>query len=131
MTTMPPLSVRTDRPLLSASGVILQIRDLEVSLSFYTQTLGLPLGLRCSDYAEVDAPGLVIELHEGSPGASGMPAHPPMGELSIGFRVDDLREAVRYFEARGLSLQAGENERYRWVQFSDPDGTPLRLIERK
>lgn len=118
------------RPPLMAPGIILQVHDLQASLAFYTQTLGLPLGLHTAGHAEVDAPGLVIELHEQGGGPVSV-ARPAEAGASIGFRVDDLRQAVQYFEARGVPMSAAENATCRWAQFIDPDGNPLRVVERK
>lgn len=123
-------STEAGRPLLLAPGIILQVHDLEASLAFYTQTLGLPLGLHTAGHAEVDAPGLVIELHEqrGGPAFAGPPAK---AGASIGFRVDDLQQTVRYFEACGIPMSAAEDAACRWAQFIDPDGNLLRVVERK
>jgi DNA-binding IclR family transcriptional regulator len=52
--------------------------------------------------------------------------------MSIGFQVKDLAAAVAELRQRGVTIDdsgSREGDRDRIVNFADPDGTPLYLIE--
>ena len=51
--------------MIHGGNTTLYVRDMDVSIRFYTETLGLALRMRAGDdWAEIDAgPGLVIGLH--------------------------------------------------------------------
>jgi catechol 2,3-dioxygenase-like lactoylglutathione lyase family enzyme len=115
--------------LLLTAGVRLRVSDLAASLAFYTQTLGLPLGVRHCTSAEVDAPGgLVIALDEAARLSAGTGAD---ATPCIELRVDDLAQAMQVFEAQGLVFRVEEDPMHLRAHFTDPDGTALCLAERK
>jgi catechol 2,3-dioxygenase-like lactoylglutathione lyase family enzyme len=113
--------------LLLTAGVRLRVSDLAASLAFYTQTLGLPLGVRLCTSAEIDAPGgLVIALDE-----AGRPSDSAGATPCIELRVDNLAQAMQVFESQGLVFRVEEDHMHLRAHFTDPDGTALCLAERK
>jgi catechol 2,3-dioxygenase-like lactoylglutathione lyase family enzyme len=101
-------------------------RDMDASVAFYTEVVGLALVRReGSGWAELEAPPIRLALHhtkdEDRPGSG-----------TVVFRVDDLDEARWSLEQRGASFEAhvGEVEGFaRFATFRDPDGNPLQIIE--
>jgi catechol 2,3-dioxygenase-like lactoylglutathione lyase family enzyme len=110
-------------------NVTIMVADMERAIHFYTDALGLSLGFRAgNEWAQVDGPGLTIGLH---PAPESMPAGGPNGRLSIGFGVQDLTKTLDELRQRGVSITDPQDTpgRDRIVNFADPDGTPLYLIE--
>ncbi len=110
--------------------VTLYVSDLERSLSFYRDVLGLNVLRRMSpgnlDIAFLGEPGqAAIEL-------IGDGEVPPHSGFSIGFRVESLDEAARRLESAGYPLLRGPlspDPSVRFSFFRDPDGTEIQLAE--
>jgi catechol 2,3-dioxygenase-like lactoylglutathione lyase family enzyme len=107
-------------------NVTIMVADMERSINFYTQALGLPLGFRAgNEWAQLEAPGLTIGLHPAREPAT------PGTQLSLGFSVQNLSETIAQLRQRGVAIAdpgipAGRDQ---IVSFADPDGTSLYLIE--
>src|SRR5438093_8060402 len=99
---------------------------MERSVSFYRDVLGLPLVSRSGDdWAQVDAGPIELGLH-----ATGHGEHRRGGTLA--FNVEDLDAMRASLAARGLSFThegGGEGGAPRFVEFEDPDGNVLGLVE--
>jgi catechol 2,3-dioxygenase-like lactoylglutathione lyase family enzyme len=115
--------------MIVQSNVTIQVKDLKRSIRFYTDVLGLKQGPSSGVEASIDAVGVHICLRSGTaPGR----APGPEGPISIGLRVEDLQAARRTLAARGVRFRKGPSDRGALLEyFSDPDGTPLYLIELK
>ena len=111
------------------SNVTIMVGDLNRSVSFYVDTLGLKLKARYGDgFAEVQAPGLTIGLHPRRPG------EPPVsGErgMSIGLAVEDLAAQTALLEGKGVTVSRRADAAADFAEFQDPDGTPLYIIQLK
>jgi len=121
--------------VLEYTGI--RVRDLERSVRFYTDGLGLrrgPTGRMAAGgtWQELNDPetGAVLELNF-------YPGEPPYREGDeldhLGFRVDDLEAAVRRLERLGArvripSFAEGDT---RLAFLSDPDGVWIELFERR
>ena len=98
--------------------------DMDRSIAFYEEVLGLELAYRGgNDWAEFKAGSIRLALH----GAGG---DLPAGGTVV-FEVDDLDAAKAVLADRSIDLtHEGEVEgRSRFVEFRDPDGNGLSLIE--
>ena len=107
----------------------LTVADLDRSVRFYTETLGLPLGERFGDHwASVSAPGVQIGLHP----AGDQPAQAGQGDaISLGLMVADFDRAVSELERQGVRFeQVTRGEGASSAYFRDPDGTSLYLMQR-
>ncbi len=112
--------------LIIEVSVTVLVSDVYRALEFYTGLLGLRLKKRYNEkYAEVEADGVVLGLHRTSENVSG-------GNVSVGFRVEDLERQVTELRGKGLvfSSPIQEGEGGWFAYFQDPDGTPLYLWQR-
>src|SRR6185436_14166377 len=85
---------------ITSSTVTAMISDMDASIKFYTEVLGLKLKNNYGGhYAEIDAPGLVIGLHPG--GKAGQKT----SGLSIGFMVTDFDAWVEDLKQKGVDAK--------------------------
>lgn len=135
------------------------VRDLDRSIYFYHDLLGLPFANEPTPWFEgpdlevgVGVPGATLrqvclwvgevttlELIEygNRPAESVRPApNNHMGAAHVCFRVDDIFAKKAELEAAGVEFYSDVNvvdegplEGWRWVYFSDPDGLALELIQ--
>lgn len=117
-------------PLVSGINVFyLYVRDLERSVAFYRDRLGLPLELDAKDrrWAEASLPGGVrFALHEWHPDAGEIGA----GTIRFDFEVADVAAAAERLRSAGVEV--GEVRRAPWgsvCDFVDPDGYHVQLFE--
>jgi len=117
-------------------GVRYQVRDVQRSITFYTQTLGFNLDMQnLPAFGQVSIGGLKLILS--GPGASGSRAMPdgrqqePGGWNRVILQVQDLAERIAHLKEAGLGfrneLEAGPGGRQ--IQIEDPDGNPIELFE--
>ncbi len=110
-------------PLVSRINVVyLYVRDVERSLAFYRDVLGLPLEHHPSDphWAEARLPnGLRFALH----GWSGGGDEPGGGAVRVNFEVDEIDAAVERLRGAGVEVGTIHREQYgAHAEFVDPDG---------
>jgi glyoxylase I family protein len=113
-----------------------QVRDVQRSITFYTQTLGFNLDMQnLPAFGQVSIGGLKLILS--GPGASGSRAMPdgrqqePGGWNRVILQVQDLAERIAHLKEAGLGfrneMEAGPGGRQ--IQIEDPDGNPIELFE--
>lgn len=109
------------------------VRDMDESLKFYQDIVGLTLNRRYSrgmeaEFAFLGDGGTEIELIFRQPMKES-----PMGEnISLGFRVDNLDEKIAFIKARGLSVYAGPiqpSDTIRFFYVLDPNGLKVQFVE--
>jgi len=117
-------------------GVRYQVKDVKLSVTFYTQQLGLKLDEQnLPAFAQVSVGNLKLILS--GPGASGsrpMPdglAQKPGGWNRIILKVADLPGRIESLKKTGLHLrnrmETGPGGKQ--IQLEDPDGNPIELFE--
>jgi predicted enzyme related to lactoylglutathione lyase len=107
------------------------VEDLEVSIRFYKDVMGLPLLGEGNDWAHFDSGnGSLLELFSGGK-ASEDPKMPIQQSIVVGFRVENLERSIAELEQKGVRFigEAGEYEGTRWAHFSDPEGNQLEIKE--
>ena len=107
------------------------VENLETSITFYRDVLGLPLLGKGDDWAHLDASnGALLELISGGR-ASQEPKTPDQQSIILGLRVDDLDGVVEELKQKGVHFidEIGEFEGTRWVRFSDPEGNQFEIKE--
>jgi catechol 2,3-dioxygenase-like lactoylglutathione lyase family enzyme len=140
------------------SHVGITVRDLDASIYFYHDLLGLEISTEPSPWFDgpelgqgVGVPGAalrqvclrlgdtMLELlqYRTPPSETGRPllSH-NVGASHVAFLVDDIRTTKSEFEKKGVRffsdinvIDDGVLAGWRWVYFSDPDGYPLELIQ--
>ncbi|MEA2419303.1 MAG: hypothetical protein QOE60_1509 [Thermoleophilaceae bacterium] len=106
--------------MLEVSQVVLPVSDVEASLGFYEQVLGLPLAMRDGDrYAMLRAGGVKIAL------AAPEERLPDQGTAPA-FKVQSLDEVIERLRAAGVPIpEILEGEHERMIEIADPDGHPV------
>jgi catechol 2,3-dioxygenase-like lactoylglutathione lyase family enzyme len=110
---------------LSFDAVFYYVTDMEASIAFYRDTLGLPLVSH--DYvARFDLDGVLIELVRLPPGS----VVPGSGNARLCFAVDNLQETLDQMHARGIATSDIKDKKGgKLAFFRDPDDNELCLWE--
>jgi catechol 2,3-dioxygenase-like lactoylglutathione lyase family enzyme len=115
---------------LLTSRILLRPTDLEASLRFYEQTLGLAI---YREWGAGTSRGVVFFLGGGGLlEVSGVSPHPPSGSTALVLQVRDLTETRRLLAERGVAVES-EPELKPWglleLTLRDPDGLELIFVE--
>ena len=134
------------------------VKDLDASIRFYHDVLGLPFSNEPSPWFEgpelgpaVGVPGAALRqvslrlgettlelLEYKSPASETVTPLPSnnIGASHVAFLVEHIEETMAELEAKGITYFSGVNvvdegvlAGWRWVYFADPDGYPLELVE--
>lgn len=110
---------------LSFDTVFYYVTDMEASIAFYRDTLGLPLVSH--DYvARFDLDGVLIELVRRPPGSVVRGS----GNARLCFSVENLQETLEQMHARGIPTSDIKNKKGgKLALFRDPDDNELCLWE--
>ena len=122
--------------VLGLWGVRYQVKDVQRSIAFYTQTLGFHLDMQnLPAFGQVSIGDLKLILS--GPGASGSRPMPdgrqqePGGWNRVLLEVKDLPAHITELKKHGVrfrnDLEAGPGGRQ--IQIEDPDGNPIELFE--
>ncbi len=108
------------------------VNDMDRSVRFYTETLGMKLLDRHGNHwASIDGgPGLSLGLHPATPE---VPAG-RRGSMAIGLYLDGpIADAVKRLTATGVTFDGPikQDKALSLAFFSDPDGNPLYIAEMK
>ncbi len=134
------------------------VKDLDASIRFYHDVLGLPFSNEPSPWFDgpelgpaVGVPGAALRqvsllagdttvelLQYRTPPSetTGPIASNNLGASHLAFVVDDIHAKKAELEAQGIAffsevnvVDEGVLAGWRWVYFADPDGYPLELVE--
>jgi catechol 2,3-dioxygenase-like lactoylglutathione lyase family enzyme len=113
---------------LSFDAVFYYVKDLPAAITFYRDTLGLPLV--SEDFvARFDLDGVLIELVPASPESIGGQCG---GNARLCFSVNNLEETLEELHARGVVTSEIQHKKGgKLAFFQDPDGNQLCLWEYK
>lgn len=119
--TFPP----SPKLKLSFDAIFFYVTNVQESIAFYRDTLGLPMVSH--DYvARFDVDGVLVELVPLPPGS----VVPGSGNARLCFAVSDLKETTEQLHARGIATSDIKNKRGGKIAFfRDPDGNELSLWE--
>ena len=119
--------------MLTFSNAIVFVSNMDRSVAFYRDALGLALRFQSEHWSEFDTPGVTLALHLGQPGnADG--DKKIAGRCEIGFDVHDLDACHQQFLAQGVRcIRAPKVEDFgaKLAHYSDPDGLTITICERK
>ncbi len=127
---------KTKAVVVGLWGVRYQVKDVQRSIAFYTQTLGFNLDQQfLPAFGQVSIGNLKLILS--GPGASGSRAMPdgreqqPGGWNRVVLEVQDLANRIRELKQSGVhfrnEMEVGPGGKQ--VQIEDPDGNPIELFE--
>jgi predicted enzyme related to lactoylglutathione lyase len=112
-----------------SSRVLLHPRDLERSLHFYGETLGLAI---YREYATGDSRGVVFFTGNGYLEVAGQVDEPGSDKVQLWFQVRDVAAAYDELTAKGVAV-VREPERMPWglheMWVEDPDGVRIAIVE--
>lgn len=112
----------------------LRISNMEKSLHFYNEILGLPVSSKHGGYGKEivmlggeNQPKIEL-LHEDN----GEPLKPEAG-ISVGFFVDSLEEVIEKLDSAGIKASeiVAPTPQMRFLFIEDPDGFVIQLVESK
>jgi lactoylglutathione lyase len=108
------------------------VRDIEASLKFYEEIIGLKVARRFfepgAELAFLGEGETKLELIQGK----GAPH--TGGGVSIGFSVDSLEEKMAFVQEKGIAVHSGPfapSPRTRFFFVADPDGVLVQFVEQK
>jgi catechol 2,3-dioxygenase-like lactoylglutathione lyase family enzyme len=110
---------------LSFDAVFYYVTDIQTSIAFYRDTLGLPMVSR--DFvARFDLEGVLLELVPVPPGT----VVPGNGNARLCLSVPDVEQTLEELHARGIGT-SGIKKKHggKLAFFHDPDGNELCLWE--
>lgn len=117
---------------LTINWITLRVRDLEASISFYHDILGLPIQRRFESRGKQIAmlgsdAQPKIELIQG-----GEQTVQPENGVSVGFEVESLEGAMEELRHKDIPIARGPitpNPRLSFFYISDPDGFEVQLAQ--
>jgi lactoylglutathione lyase len=107
--------------------VMVVVRDMERSVAFYRDVLGLKMLFKQDNWSQFEAGNIIIGLH---PEGNEVKVSPTTG-MSIGIYVDDITRAASELKRRGgrLQIEPRTEPFGRWALLQDPDGYNIQIIE--
>jgi predicted enzyme related to lactoylglutathione lyase len=107
------------------------VEDMEASIVFYREVIGLQLTNSGDGWAHFDAGnGAMLELFSGGK-AHTAPKRPDQQPIVLGLRVEDLDVVHAELSQKGVVFlgEIGQYGGSRWAHFSDPEGNRLEIKE--
>jgi catechol 2,3-dioxygenase-like lactoylglutathione lyase family enzyme len=104
---------------------MLMVPDVQASVRFYSEGLGLKVKMASPGWAELDAEGTTVALHRAE-------SEMPTGTSPIlSFHVDDIAETMEKLEALGARLEGRLREPSfgKVAAMRTPDGHLLSLLQ--
>jgi lactoylglutathione lyase len=114
---------------------IVFVSDMQRSVAFYRDVVGMPLRFESPGWSEFATDGATLALHLSgapAPDAGSGPATGP-GRCRPGLRVDDLDAFHARMIANGVRCVQEPEEAFgaRIAQYADPDGLAISVSEAK
>ena len=111
-------------------NVILAVKDLDKSIQFYNEIIGLPIKDQRKTWVDLGTSGALLSLHPASLTAQHIGSSIENG-ISIGFLVGDLKSALEEMKTKNVTVyrdivekDAGKN-----AIILDPDQYMISLFE--
>ena len=111
-------------------NVILAVKDLDKSVQFYNEIIGLPIKNQRRSWVDLGTSGALLSLHPASLTAQHIGSSIENG-ITLGFLVGDVKSAVEELKEKGVTIyrdivdkDAGKN-----AVILDPDDYLISLFE--
>ena len=111
------------------------VGDIDASISFYRDVLGIPLRFETPEWTEFETQGAVLALHRGSESAQSADdstnAADRAGSCRPGFSVPDLDAFHARMTEHGVRCLQPPKDLFgaRIAQYADPDGLVLSVSQ--
>ena len=117
--------------------IMVMVENMNRSIEFYRDVLGLPLKFSSDSWTEFNAGTTTLALHGGGKrqpqSATSEPHRDMAGTASIGFNVDDVQATYEFFESKGvkftLTPTSRQNEGIILAVAVDPDGLDISFAQ--
>lgn len=113
--------------------VTINVKDMEQSLSFYRDIVGLPVNRKLNpkpgmEIVFLGSDGVEVELIKDEEGAN-----PFFGEdISLGFTVDSVDKTMEFLASKNIKIDSGPFQPNPMVKFFyvlDPNGLQVQFVE--
>ncbi|PYS53756.1 MAG: glyoxalase/bleomycin resistance/dioxygenase family protein [Acidobacteria bacterium] len=112
---------------------MVMVSDMERSVRFYRDVLGLQLRFQSPDWTEFEAGGTTLALHGGGKPGLHQGQEQLAGTASIGFNVDNVDTVYENLKSKGARPVIPPTERQgegiRLAVFLDPDGLAISFAQ--
>lgn len=111
-------------------NVILAVKDLDKSLQFYNEIIGLPIKNQRRTWIDLGTSGALLSLHPASLTEQHSGSSIDNG-ITIGFLVGDVKSAVEELKGKGVTIYRDivEKDSGRNAIIQDPDDYLISLFE--
>ena len=111
-------------------NVILAVKDLEKSIQFYNEVIGLPIKDQRKTWVDLGTSGALLSLHPASLTAQHVGSSIENG-ISLGFIVGDLKSALEEVKTKGVKIHRDviEKDAGKNAVILDPDEYLISLFE--
>lgn len=117
------------------SYAIVFVSDMQRSIAFYRDVIGLPLKFQSPHWTEFACEGATLALHQAElPATGGDPSHKmPAGRCNPGLTVRNLDEFHQRMLANQVQVIADPKENFgvRLAHYADPDGLTISVSEER
>ncbi len=111
-------------------NVILAVKDIDKSIAFYHDIIGLPIKNQRRSWVDLGTSGALLSLHPASLTAEHIGSSIDNG-ITIGFLVGDVKSSVAELKQKGVEIYRDIVERDAGLNavVLDPDGYLVSLFE--
>ena len=111
-------------------NVILAVKDLDKSIKFYNEVIGLPIKDQRETCVDLGTSGTLLSLHPASLTAQHVGSSIENG-ISLGFIVGDLKSALEEVKTKGVKIHRDviEKDAGKNAVILDPDEYLISLFE--
>ena len=111
-------------------NVILAVKDIDKSIEFYHELIGLPIKNQRRSWVDLGKSGALLSLHPASLTAEHIGSSIENG-ITIGFLVGDVKSAVEELKSKGVRIHRDvvEREAGKNAIVLDPDDYLVSLFE--
>ncbi|HET6516727.1 MAG TPA: VOC family protein [Nitrosopumilaceae archaeon] len=111
-------------------NVILAVKDLDKSLKFYHEIIGLPIKNQRRSWIDLGTSGALISLHPAALTSEHIGGSIDNG-ITIGFLVGDINSAIEELKSKGVKIyrDISEREAGKNAIVLDPDDYLISLFE--
>ena len=111
-------------------NVLLAVKDLDKSLEFYHELIGLPIKKQRRSWIDLGTSGALLSLHPASLTAQHSGSSIDNG-ITIGFLVGDVKSAVEELREKGVTIHRDivEKDAGKNAVIVDPDEYLISLFE--